>query len=126
MITLSHGIKKPQTGDKGSVFFPALEDDLQALNDHTHNGVDSENISSTNITAVTQALVAAAWVAYANGIYRQLVTVPGGKTYDNSFILFRDTADKSQLYLDVEKVSSTTYYVYCNDPSLNITAYYVS
>ena len=126
MQTLSYGIKKPEDGDKGSSFFPALEDDLQQLNDHDHDGVDSAPILSTNITSVQQALSAALWVAVSGGTYRQLVTVPNGKLYDNSFIFFRNTADKSQMFLGVEKVSSTTYYVYINDSTIDITAYYVS
>ena len=126
MQTLSYGIKKPEDGDKGSSFFPALEDDLQQLNDHDHDGVDSAPILSTNITSVQQALSAALWVAVSGGTYRQLVTVPNGKLYDNSFIFFRNTADKSQMFLGVEKVSRTTYYVYINDSTIDITAYYVS
>ena len=126
MQTLSYGIKKPEDGDKGSVFFPALEDDLQQLNDHDHDGVDSAPIISTNISSVQQALSAASWVAVSGGTYRQLVTVPSGKLYDNSFILFRKTSDKSQMFLGVEKVSSTTYYVYINDSTIDVTAYYVS
>jgi hypothetical protein len=126
MQTLSYGIKKPQDGDKGSTWFPALEDNFQQQNDHDHDGVDSAPIASTNIASVQQSLSAANWVAVSGGTYRQLVTVPNGKLYDNSFILFRNTADKSQMLLGVEKVSSTTYYVYINDSTIDVTAYYVS
>lgn len=46
MITLSYGYEKPQNGDTGDVFFPALERDIQRLNDHTHDGVNSPFISA--------------------------------------------------------------------------------
>lgn len=126
METLSYGIKKPETGDKGSSFFPSLEDDLIILNNHTHDGQTSAPIPSTNIQSVQQPLSAQNWTLVSDGTYRQLVTVPNGKTYDNSVILFKTTVEKFQLMLDVEKVNSNSYYVYVNDNTLNITAYYVS
>lgn len=46
MITLSYGFEKPVNGDTGDVFFPALERDIQRLNDHTHDGVNSPFISA--------------------------------------------------------------------------------
>lgn len=124
--TLTYGYKLPQDGDKGSTWFPDLAFDISRLNDHSHDGLNSAPISSINITSTTQALVSGSWVATANGIYRQLVTVPSGKTYDNSVIIFRNTSTKSQMFLGVEKVSATTYYVYINDNSVDVTAYYVS
>ena len=39
--TLSYGFVRPATGDKGSVFFPALEDNITQLNSHDHDGTDS-------------------------------------------------------------------------------------
>ena len=56
MLTLSHGYEKPETGDKGSVFFPALEDNIQKLNDHNHNGLNSELLTAAASAAVTQTI----------------------------------------------------------------------
>ena len=46
MKVLSHGVYKPEAGDTGDVFFPRMEDNMQHLNDHTHNGVDSPYIAT--------------------------------------------------------------------------------
>jgi len=124
MNILSYGVKQPQTGDKGSVFFPALEDDLEYLNDHTHDGVEGAPIPATNIEAVKQNILAAGWLAVANGIYRQLVTVANGKNYDDMDITFRDATSKVTYLLHTEKVSTTTYYVYINDSSISLIAHY--
>lgn len=124
MNTLTYGVKKPQTGDKGSVFFPALEDDLQYLNDHAHDGVTGAPIPATNIQAVKQNILAAGWLSVGDGYYRQLVTVANGKNYDDVDISFRDAATKDPLWLGTEKVSSTTYYVYINNSTLNVIASY--
>lgn len=126
MQILSHGVKKPETGDKGSVWFPAMEDNCDILNDHNHDGSNSEPIPSTSISPVTQAVSSASWASVGAGTYRQLLTVPNGKTFDNSIIIFRHGTSKKQMYLDVEPVSSNTYYVYINDSTVSVTAFYVS
>lgn len=126
MQTLSYGFLKPQTGDRGSAYFPALEGDIQQLNDHVHNGVDSAKIASAGVLATTQAILSAAWVLVAGGTYRQLVTVPATITTLASWrVEFLDPSGFQQ-YLTMERVSTTTFYVYINDNSLALTAQYLS
>lgn len=126
MQILNYFFKKPQTGDKGSVFFPALEQNFQQLNDHTHNGANSAKIPGSSVTSVAQAVVGS-WSPTSGGTYRQIVTLPGTMLFDDYAILFRDQASpKKQLFLDVEKISSNTYYVYTNDNTISVTAYYLS
>lgn len=126
MITLSFGFKKPVTGDKGTVFWPALEDDITQLNAHTHNGTNSSLLTSASINSLTQNVSAAGWVATSGGQYRQVVTMPGTTLYDNYFMVYRDQTTKEQLFLATEKISSNTFYVYTNDNSLAITVYHLS
>ncbi len=126
MLTLSYGYLKPQTGDKGSVFFPALEANIQQLNDHTHNGVNSSLIPASSIVATTQALVAADWVDVdGSGLYRQLVAMPGAMVYNNFSILAKLTATGNQYYPTIEKVTANSFYIYINDNSLDVTVYYL-
>ena len=124
MQTLTYGYLKPQTGDKGSVFFPALEFDIQQLNDHNHDGVTSALIDSSSIVATTQALLAGSWVSVGGGLYRQLVTMPGAMQYDNFFISAKLTTLGHQYYPTIEKVSANSFYIYINDNSLDVTVYY--
>lgn len=126
MNTLSYGVLQPETGDKGSVFFPALEDDLEYLNDHTHDGVTGAPVPATNIAAVTATVLAASWVATTGGTYRQLLTVPNGKTYASVDVVFRDSTSLQKIELGTEAVSSTTFYVYTNDSTITLTASYRS
>ena len=126
MITLSFGVKKPQSGDGGAAFFPALEQNMQLLNDHVHDGLTSAAIPSTSIAMVSQSLSSIPWVSVGSGKYKKTVTIPGFKKYSNSFIVFRDS-DGDQIFLDVEKGNlDTQYLVFSNDNTLDITAYYVS
>lgn len=125
MDTLSYGYKKPETGDRGSTFFTAMEDNIQRVNDHTHNGTDSPPLPAQSISGVTQSILAVNWVANGpTGFYRQLVTVASGFDFDKVFISFRLTASGDYVYPTVEKVSTTSYYVYINDNTVGLTAVY--
>lgn len=125
MLTLSFGYKKPESGDKGSLLFDALEDDIQRLNDHSHNGTDSTKLTAQSITGVSQTILAAAWVTYGGpiGHYRQQVTVPAGFDFDEVQIAFRTTAG-AYIYPTVEKVSDTQFFVYTIDNTIDFIAIY--
>lgn len=125
MQTLSYGFQKPQSGDKGSVFFPALENNFQQLNDHTHDGSNSSPLTAKSSTAVTQAISSGAWVDQGGGTYRQTVTMPSGIAWDTHAIELRDSSTNENMLLRVAKVTATTYYVYINDNSVSLTALYV-
>lgn len=112
MITLSYGYKKPETSDKGSIFFPALEDNIQQLNDHTHNGSDSSPISALSVTPEIATVLAAAFSNISPGVFRATVTVPGGKLVDNYVISVKDPTTKELIYLRTEKLNSTQFYLY--------------
>lgn len=127
--TLSYGFVKPVTGDKGSVFWPALEDNIDQLNDHTHNGTNSSKITAAASVAVTQSVLAAGWGSLSGGLYRQTVTIPAaltasGGTYDSYAIEIRNAANGRKMFLQTEKVTSTTFYVWCNDSAINLTVVY--
>jgi len=124
--TLSYGFKLPDTGDRGASFFPDLEADIQQLNDHTHNGVDSAPLAITSVALTTQAIASGSWVSLGSGSYRQLVTLPGSLTYDAISLQFRITASKDIIQPTIEKASSTTYYIYTNDSSIGVTALYTT
>lgn len=125
MLTLSYGFLKPQSGDKGSVFFPALESDIQQLNDHTHNGLNSAKLTAASSTAVAQNVSSAGWVS-SGGRYRQLVTLSGGLQFDEVGIEVREQTSKNPLLLSIEKQSATTFYVYTIDNTLALTIVYTS
>lgn len=124
METLSYSFEKPETGDKGSVFFPALEDNIQKLNDHTHNGTNSAKITSASSTAVTATLASASWGALGGGFYSQTKSMPAGMSYDDYGLQFKDSSGHI-LFPVVQKVSSSSYTVFVNDNSLTLTVLYI-
>lgn len=116
MITLSKGFKKPESGDFGDVWFPALEDNIQQLNDHAHDGVDSEKIDSQNLTATTVTALVGSFVDQGDGYWRTTVATPGGALLSNFAIGMRDPTTFEPIFGKMVAASAVTVYVYLNSP----------
>lgn len=122
-IPLNYGYIKPTTGDKGSVWFPALETNITLLAAHNHDGATAAKIVGTNILTVKQSILAANWTDPTNGIYYQELELPNQANYSDVFIMIKDSTG-NQLFLEVKPGSTAKKYkVYCNDASLVATAY---
>lgn len=123
MQTLSYGFQLPQSGDKGPVLFPALEANIQQLNDHTHDGTNSPLIPASNIEGVSVSIPSSGWAAFGGpiGEYRQVVSMAPGFEFDKSSVKFR-TVDGDYVYPTVKRISNISYYVHCNDPSVSLVA----
>lgn len=122
ITTLSYGYKLPADGDLGSVFFPAMEDNITRLNSHDHDGTDSALITAGNISKGTVSAASGSWgAAISTGVYRQLLTVPSGFNFDNHTPSARITSTGHIVYPTFEKVTTTTFYVYTSDNSVGYT-----
>lgn len=119
--TLTYGYIQPQNGDKGSTWFPALNDNIQQLNDHAHDGVDSAPISSANTTSGTVSIPAASWVLDVAGRYKQDVTVPAGYNMDSYSILFKLSTGEI-ITPSITRLSPTTFRIFGPDNTLTYSA----
>lgn len=132
MLLTTYGYKKPESGDTGESFFPALNFNTDRFDAHSHNGTDSVLLAINAITLSTQAILAAAWgsVDATTGLYRQEITLPTvasvALTFDAIAIQMRDTATKEIIFPKVVKSAASKYYVYTNDNSLGFTAVYTT
>jgi len=124
MITLSFGFKKPETGDTGPIVFPALEGNIQQLNDHTHNGTNSAKIPSSSLTPLQESVASGSWALVADGIYSQTITLPAALSYDTTVFTVR-LPSGDLVYPNIEKVSSTQYDIFTNDSSLGFEVSYL-
>ena len=120
--TLTYGYIQPQNGDKGSVWFPALNTNIQQLNDHTHNGVNSAPISGANVTSGTVTIPAASWVLDVAGRYRQDVTVPAGYNMDSYSILFKLSTGEI-ITPSITRLSLTSFRIFGPDNTLTYPAF---
>lgn len=125
MQTLTYGFLLPQTGDKGTPLWTALQANIQKTNDHNHDGINSAPISATAIASQQQAISHTNWTAYGGpiGHYRQLVTMAAGFKFDLNNISFR-TAAGAYVYPTVERVNPTSFYIYTIDPTMDLVANY--
>ena len=80
-------LKIPQTGDRGTVFCPAVSESLTTLDSHTHDGVNSKVISSKSVSKGEIDLSMANWVL-DSGDYKQSVTLPSGYEFNKSMFKF--------------------------------------
>lgn len=116
MQTLSKGFKLPETGDLGSVWFPAMEDNITQLNSHDHDGSDSAKIDAINLvsTNATQTVASGSFADQGDGYWRATVTVPSSLTLANFCVTVRDPTTLEPIYLRMVKLSSTQFYLYTN------------
>lgn len=127
--TTTKGYKIPIDGERGT-WWDNLEFNIQRLNDHDHDGSDSQSlVGITAVTLTEQAVPAGSWVAVAGqaGTYRQLITLAGSAVMTRLFPKFYVDGggeDGAELFLTWEKASANTYYVYINDNTLSLKAKY--
>lgn len=113
-LILSNGYRQPETGDFGSSFFPDLEFNIQRVNDHTHNGTDSNKLSSSSVQGEIVAIASGDFTLVSPGIFSQRVSLPSGMSIDNVSVQLRDTVTKERVHLKIEKFSVTEIDVFTN------------
>ena len=115
---LSKGYILPNTGDKGSTWFPALEHNITQLNNHIHDGITSEKVKTTNIEPVKYVL-SGSWTEDLPNRrwYKELDLVD--VNYADVVIVVKSAAG-DQLLLDVTSVSGNAKKcrIYTNDQGL--------
>jgi hypothetical protein len=122
--TLSKGYRKPSAGDRGT-WFTDLEHNIDRVNAHKHDNIDSERVESKDLATTTQAIASSAWGSDLGfSTYRATVTFPVGVTYENHAIKFIDSSNGDQIYPTVTKASSTTMHVDVNDNTLDLLVIY--
>lgn len=125
VYTTGMKLEYPQTGDKGDVFFPILERDIEKINNHTHNGLNAAKISTTDINKATVAIPKESWTAQVNGVWSQEVLIPNDANYADVYIMIKSAPAGEQLFLDVKPVlgQPKKFIVYCNDNNVSATAH---
>lgn len=125
MQTLSKGYKKPEVGDRGSEWFPALQDNIERVNGHKHDGSDGEKILSKDLTSTTSTIANTDWGSDSGGsTYSYTLTVPTGIVFENHSITVIDTDNGHQIFPTITKASSTTITLTVNDNTLNLKVIY--
>lgn len=126
--TLSNGYKKPATGDRGSSFFPDLEDNITLVNGHKHDGTDGEKINIKDTVAQTQTIASGSWGADLGGSnYQQTITMPAGVEFDKVSMTFKISGgadDGAIIFPTIVKTNTSEYTINVNDNTIAILAIY--
>jgi hypothetical protein len=108
-------LKWPETGDRSSVFSPAISEDLEILDSHNHNGVNSAKLDAKSLTKGSVTLLDSGWTDTGSD-YRQLVTLPSGYDFDTCNIrafINSGTYAGYEFVPTIYKASSSTFYLHC-------------
>ena len=123
MITLGYGFKRPSSGDKGSAFFPALEDNITQLNDHTHNGVNSAPLAATAVTTQSVSVAVIDWQPDdVPDSYSATVTCPLTVADVSALSISCWQADE-RVELSVTKVNSTDISISTSNPVITVVKF---
>lgn len=127
-VTLSKGYKNPETGDRGSSFFPDLNHNIEQANSHKHDGVDGEKINVKDLVKQSQTLAAGDWGSDLGGsTYTQAVTMPTGTNFDDTLKQFKisgGTDDGTIIHPTVVKTGTSAYNITVNDNTIAILVTY--
>lgn len=113
MQTLANGLQVPDIDDTGDIVFPAMVANLVLL----------DPLLGSVLGVTTQDIDSGDWIARPNDLFRQLVTMPDGLTFDATIMQFR-LEDGSPFFPTVTKQSENQYYIYINDSSVSVVAVY--
>lgn len=125
--TLTYGRKVPLDGERG--FFTNLEDNIARDDAHNHDGSNSPQLNTKNLTKDTSTILAASWAAVAGqaGTFKQTITVPTGHAVNSMLVKFYVNGggeDGHEIHPSIQKVSATAYDIFINDNSVEVKAVY--
>lgn len=131
MTTTTYGYRLPDSGDLSrgtNGWFESYEFNVSRFDSHDHDGVNSSVLSLVNFPVYSSSILAANWTADGVG-YKQTITTPVAITEVNEHNLkFVFTAPGGQTgeiaYLGYDRLTATTFEVYCNDNTAAFTVYY--
>lgn len=120
---LTYGIKVPSTGDKGSTFFPDLEDNFTQIDAHTHDGVTSPPLTVGSVAAIVQTIADGGWSGPTAGYYTKTIAMGSSLEYDEVSVTIR-ASDGDPIYCKLEKITATSFKIYSNTQLTGISAVY--
>jgi hypothetical protein len=109
--TLTYGRKQPTDGDRGAYFWDALKDNVALDDAHSHDGVDSPQLSTTALSTGASAVTNSGWTADGDWYYKT-ITMPTGYEWGSCQMSFFLNSDGNQIFPQTVRVNSTSYKLY--------------
>lgn len=137
MQTLSKGYYKPAVNDPsegaaGTGWFESHRSNWQRVNDHDHDGINSQAISTAGLQKLTSTILVADWVNDGGGNYHCDITVPAAISgavaplNDITYYMLKlmETATGNPVALTWTRLTATTFRVETNN-NVDVTILYV-
>jgi len=119
----------PDPKETGNSVFDKLEQAIERLATHTHQGIDSSEIT-LNIAKGVQELLAGAdfvWDQVGTDKYRAAIQTDtgtsAGATFDDNVRTYyyrSGGSEPKQFFPTIEKIDNTNYYIYSNDNTIDL------
>lgn len=119
--TLANGRIKPQTGDKGSVWFSAIENNIDLDDAHTHDGINSPQLTASAFTKEFYTVADADFTQQADGFYTAPIDTGILLDPNESVIRFYLNSTGSAIYPEWKRLSGTSVEVTLADLPGNLT-----
>lgn len=119
-----YGYKVPQINDNGSVVADAIEDTIDQLALHAHDGITSAALSPNAVTTQEQTIEPADWELVSTGLYREAKTMPIGLEFNKTPPRFFRYDNGAELYLSYRRTDTGAFEVFTWDNSLKVRVVY--
>lgn len=125
MRVTTYGFKVPELNDNGSVVADAIEDTIDQLDAHSHNGVNSVLLNLNAVVTQSQTISPSDWETVTAGVkYRKAMTMPVGVEFDKNPPRFFHATTGSELLLSAAKTGTGAFEVFTWDNTLSVRVVY--
>lgn len=110
-MAISNPLNVPQDQDKGTTFWDDLEDAVTRINDHTHNGINSEKINIKDLLKTDMNFYQDLAVSIVGPGQQDFTLSPAKPDVDlrTSLIQLRDNANNYEVFegIKIQTISAT-------------------
>lgn len=124
MRTTTYGYKVPEVNDNGAVVADAIEDTIDQLNLHAHDGVTSAALYPSAVTTQEQTILPAEWASVSTGLFVKAMAMPVGLLFNKTPPRFFHFDDGYELTLSYRRTADGAYQVFTWDNSLKVRVVY--
>lgn len=122
--TLTHGLDRPDDGDRGSTFWDDLAAAITRIDDHRHDGSDSYAIRPYDLDKQIVAVPDSGWSADGD-VYKYTVTMTAGYTWEDTnlrFFMSGGVYDREEFFPKIVRVTDSTFDLYLpvNNQAVNV------
>lgn len=125
-LTTPYQFKVPEVDDNGAIVASAIEDTIDQLNDHTHDGITSALLPLNSVETQSQVVSSASWAVVEDvpDSFRATVTMPVGLEFDKTPPQLFNNDTGEMLLLTCNKLGTSSFEIFTWDDELEVKVVY--